>query len=159
MSDTDHAIDRPATPWKNEASMLALNAASQPAHVGVQTARSAIEAAAGNLATEVDYAEDAARRSGALNQSLFKDTAEQVHALLSLASTAQGGFQDLRECLSGLVDGVIRTNLLLAQQIFLVESPRAFAELQQRFIQEYFEAFEKGSAALIHAVGHPAKAL
>ena len=44
---------------------------------------------------------------------------------------------------------VIRTNLRIAQEIFLVESPRAMVELQQRFTRDYFEAYHRGISALI----------
>ena len=63
---------------------------------------------------------------------------------------AQGGLLDLQACMTGLLQGVIHTNLRLAQEIFLAQSPRAFAELQQRFLHEYFDAFEQGAAALMH---------
>jgi len=32
-----------------------------------------------------------------------------------------------------------------------VESPRAFVELQQRFVYDYLEAFQQGVSALIRA--------
>jgi hypothetical protein len=41
----------------------------------------------------------------------------------------------------------------------LVEDPRGYAELQQRFFREYFEAFQNGAAALGKAAIHLQKAL
>ena len=61
----------------------------------------------------------------------------------------QGGLADLQASMSGLLEGVIRTNLRLAQEIFMAQTPRAFAELQQRFLLEYFNAFQQGAAALM----------
>jgi hypothetical protein len=74
-----------------------------------------------------------------------------VLMMMTFAGMAQGGAQDLQGFLNGLVEGVIRTNLRLAQEIFLVESPRAFVELQQRFVYDYLEAFQQGVSALIRA--------
>jgi hypothetical protein len=74
---------------------------------------------------------------------------EYMHALMTFASNAHGGIQELQSCLTSLMDGVIRTNLRIAQEIFLVESPRAMVELQQRFLRDYFSAYERGISALI----------
>jgi hypothetical protein len=79
------------------------------------------------------------------------NSAEKMRTLVTFAGMAQGGAQDLQGCLNGLVAGEMRTNLRLAQEIFLVESPRAFAELQQRFMHDYFAAVHQGISALIRA--------
>jgi hypothetical protein len=75
--------------------------------------------------------------------------AEDMHALMTFASDTHAGMQELQSCLTGLMDGVMRTNLHIAHEIFLVESPRAMLELQQRFLHEYFNAYERGISALI----------
>jgi hypothetical protein len=75
--------------------------------------------------------------------------AADMHALMMFAGDARGGLRELQSCLTNLVDGVIRTNLRIAQEILLVESPRAMVELQQRFLRDYFSAYERGVAALM----------
>ena len=76
-------------------------------------------------------------------------SAGNMHAFLAFSSNAQGGMRELQDCLTGLVQGVIRCNLRIAQEIFLVESPRALLDLQQRFLHDYFDAYERGISALI----------
>jgi hypothetical protein len=96
----------------------------------------------------------AAEQFGDTNRGFAQHNAEKMHTLMAFGGIAQGGAQDLQSCLNGLVEGVIRTNLRLAQEIFLVESPRAFVELQQRFLRDYFDVFQQGAAALIRATEH-----
>jgi hypothetical protein len=67
------------------------------------------------------------------------------------------GLHDAEGFMGDLVQGVIRTNLRLAQEMFQVRSPQAFIELQMRFMQEYFEAFQQGAAAMMRVAGLPAK--
>jgi hypothetical protein len=74
----------------------------------------------------------------------------EPHMLLA-APPVHGESPDLQTYLTGLVEGVVRTNLRLAEELFLVDSPQAFAHLQQRFVCEYLTTFQRGIAALMHA--------
>jgi len=75
--------------------------------------------------------------------------------LLAFACTPSEGVHDLQARLSGLVDGVVQTNLRMAQELFLAKSPRDYAELQQRFLIEYLDAFQQGVAALLRVTSSP----
>jgi hypothetical protein len=150
-------VGRNIIDWKHEASQQAISAASQAADVATSTAQSAEAAMTRGADQQREFVRESARSFGEARRDLGQGSAEKMHTLLSFASMTQGGLLDLQDCLTGLLEGVVRTNLRLAQEIFLVESPRAFAELQQRFLREYFDAFQEGAAALIHATSHPEK--
>jgi hypothetical protein len=53
---------------------------------------------------------------------------------------------------TGLFEGVVRTNLRAAQELFRLANPAPFVELQQRFAREYTDALLQNSATLVRAV-------
>ena len=65
---------------------------------------------------------------------------------------AEGGPRDLQQGVAGLFEGVARTNLRVAQEMFRMSNPAAVVELQQRFLREYMDALLQGSATLARAV-------
>jgi hypothetical protein len=141
--------------WKCEPSDLAIQAVSQAKEVGTKMAKSVEEAVTRGADQRREFMLSSAQRFGDANDFFAGGNIDDMHALLSFSSTSLGGLQDLQHCLSRLVEGVIRTNLRLVQEMFLVESPRAFAELHERFLREYFGAFQHGAAALIRAARQP----
>jgi hypothetical protein len=91
------------------------------------------------------------------HREMANTSAEDMDALFLFAGNAQSGVRDLQECLTGLVWSVIRANTRIAQELFLVESPRALLDLQQRFLHDYFDAYERGISALIRVANEAAK--
>ena len=79
-------------------------------------------------------------------------TTENVRKLMALPNAAEGGLRDLQQSMAGLVEGVVRTNLRVAQEVFRMSNPAAVVELQQRFLREYMDALLQGSATLARAV-------
>ena len=79
-------------------------------------------------------------------------TTENVRKLMALPNAAEGGLRDLQQSMAGLVEGVVRSNLHMAQELFRQDDPASVAALQQRFMREYVGALLQGSAALAHAV-------
>ena len=79
-------------------------------------------------------------------------TTENVRKLMALPSAAEGGLRDLQQSMTGLVEGVVQTNLRVAQEVFRMSNPAAVVELQQRFLREYMDALLQGSATLARAV-------
>jgi hypothetical protein len=157
-------VETPAVnDWKKEASTQAIQAVSQVEEITEKSTRSASETMTHTAEEQREVMNKAAEQFGNAGRGFAQGSAEKLHTLMTFAGMAQGGAQDLQGCLHGLVEGVMRTNLRLAQEIFLVESPRAFVELQQRFVRDYFDAFQQGVSALIRAterisateVGHP----
>lgn len=74
--------------------------------------------------------------------------------LAALPSAAEGGLRDLQQGMAGLVEGVARTNLRAAQEMFRLGDPVPMIELQQRFAREYTDALVRNGAALAGAVPH-----
>ena len=81
-----------------------------------------------------------------------QDTSESVRKLMTLPRAAEGGLNDLRQSMAGLVDGVVQTNMRAAQELFRLANPAAMVEMQQRFIREYMDALMQGTATLVRAV-------
>ena len=53
--------------------------------------------------------------------------------------------------MTGLFEGIVRTNVRAAQELFRLYDPSAVIELQQRFAREYLDAFMQGTATLVRA--------
>jgi hypothetical protein len=51
-----------------------------------------------------------------------------------------------------LVEGVVQTNLHVAQELFRLANPAPVVELQQRFAREYTDTLLQNSATLVRAV-------
>jgi hypothetical protein len=82
----------------------------------------------------------------------LQGTNEDVRSLMVLPSAARGGLQDLQQGVAGLVEGVVRTNLRAAQELFRLANPGAYVELQQRFVREYLDTLLENSAILVRAI-------
>jgi hypothetical protein len=79
-------------------------------------------------------------------------TNEDVRSLMAIPGTARGGLQDLQQGVTGLVEGVVRTNLRAAQELVRLSNPSAYVELQQRFVREYLDTLVENSVTLVRAV-------
>ena len=53
--------------------------------------------------------------------------------------------------MTGLVEGVVQTNLRAAQELFRLADPAPIVELQQRFVREYTDTLLQNSATLARA--------
>ena len=82
----------------------------------------------------------------------IQGTSEDVRSLISVPGSARGGLQDLQQGVTGIVEGVVRTNLQAAQELFRLVNPSAFVELQQRFAREHLDTLVQNSVTLIRAV-------
>jgi hypothetical protein len=154
MSEVEAQNGRNISSWKNEASQVAMTAASQAEDVTAKTLQSTGVAMSRGAEQQREFMSKAADQFGEAGRTFAQDSAEKMHTLMTFAGMAQSSAQDLQGCFNGLVEGVIRTNLRLAQEIFLVDSPRAFVDLQQRFMRDYFAAFEQGVSTLIRATSN-----
>ena len=79
-------------------------------------------------------------------------TTENVRSLLVLPGAARGGLQDLQQRVSGLIEGVVRTNLQATQELFRLANPSAYIELQHRFVRQYLDTLIENSVTLVRAV-------
>ncbi|MDQ2803573.1 MAG: phasin family protein [Pseudomonadota bacterium] len=78
-------------------------------------------------------------------------TTEDMRTMMVLPNAANGGLQDLQQSMTGLIEGIVRTNLRASQELFRLANPSAFIELQQRFVRDYLDALMEGSATLVRA--------
>jgi CBS domain-containing protein len=77
---------------------------------------------------------------------------EAAHGLRHfMAVPGSRGMQDTHQALQMLVDGVIATNLRMAQELMRRTGPSAFIELQRNFVREYFDALAEGGTVLLRA--------
>src|SRR5829696_6287591 len=79
-------------------------------------------------------------------------TTENVRRFFALPNAAEGGLRDIQQGVVGLVEGVVQTNLRVAQELFRLSNPAPVVELQQRFAREYTDTLLRNSAILARAV-------
>ena len=79
-------------------------------------------------------------------------TSEDVRSLMALPGTARGGLQDLQQGVSGLIEGVVRTNLRATQELFRLANLGAYIELQHRLARQYLDTLIENSVTVVRAV-------
>ncbi len=152
----------------------AVDALRQNAEAGADVARRGTEAGADAVRRAADAAnetvrrntqavaeaqrqivQDAAQRLEEVSRKLAEaaqGTTENVRRLMVLPNAAEGGLRDLQQGVAGLVEGVVQTNLRVAQELFRLANPAPIVELQQRFAREYTDTLLRNSATLVRAV-------
>ena len=109
----------------------------------------------GAAESRLRMAQDAARKfeeAGRMMAGAAEGATEDESRLMAMPNAAEGGLGDLRQNMAGLVEGVVRTNLRMAQELLRRNDPASVAELQRRFLREYTDALLQGGAALAQAV-------
>ncbi len=99
--------------------------------------------------------QDAAQRAEEVSRKVAEaaqGTTENVRQLMALPNAAEGGLRDLQQGVAGLFEGVVQTNLRVAQELFRLTNLAPMVELQQRFAREYTDALLQNSAVLVRAV-------
>ena len=132
-----------------EAGAEAMRRASDAAN---ETARRGAQAV---VESQRQIAQDAAQRFEEVSRKVAeaaRGTTENMRQLMALPNAAEGGLRDLQQGVAGLVEGVVRTNLRAAQELFRLANPAPVVELQQRFAREYTDTLLQNSATLVRAV-------
>src|SRR5215211_2939769 len=132
-----------------EAGADAVRRASDAAN---DTARRSAQAV---VESQRQIAQDAAERFEEVSRKVAeaaKGTTENVRQLMALPNAAEGGLRDLQQGVTGLVEGVVQTNLRAAQELFRLANPAPLVELQQRFAREYTDTMLRNGATLIRAM-------
>jgi hypothetical protein len=96
--------------------------------------------------------ETAAGKFEALSRRMASAAAEMAEDLRSFMIVPPAPVTDLRhlqEGMSGLVGGVVQSNLKMAQELLRINDPVKLFELQQRFSREYLNALMQGTGAFI----------
>jgi hypothetical protein len=128
------------------------DAARRASEVASETARRSAQAVA---EAQRQIAQDAAQRFEEVSRKVAeaaKGTTENVRQLMALPNAAEGGLRDIQQGVTGLVEGVVQTNLRAAQELFRLANPAPFVELQQRFAREYTDTLMQNSATLVRAM-------
>ena len=105
--------------------------------------------------TERQIVQDAAERFEEVSRKVAQaaqGTTENVRRLFALPYAAEGGLRDIQQGMVGLVEGVVQTNLRVAQELFRLSNPAPIVELQQRFVREYTDTLLRNGATLVRAV-------
>ena len=105
--------------------------------------------------TQQQIVRNAAERFEQLSREVaqaVQGTSEDVRSLMALPDTARGGLQDLQRGMTGLIEGVVRTNLAVTQELFRLANPGAYVELQYRFVRQYLDTLIENSVNLVRAV-------
>jgi CBS domain-containing protein len=77
--------------------------------------------------------------------------AHDISRLMMMPRNAGGGLQDIQEAMGQLMNGVMRTNLRVTQEMFRRANPGAAVELQGSFMREYLETMLEGGATMLRA--------
>ena len=132
-----------------EAGAEAMRRAGEAAN---DTARRSTQAV---VESQRQIAQDAAQRFEEVSRKVAeaaRGTTENVRQLMALPNAAKGGLRDMRQGMTGLVEGVVRTNLRAAQELFRLANPAPFVELQQRFAREYTDTLVRNGATVVRAM-------
>jgi hypothetical protein len=70
------------------------------------------------------------------NIDATRSNAEKMRMLTTLPRAAECGLQNMQKSVVDHVEGVVRTNLTIMAEMFRVNSPQSYIELQQRFVRE-----------------------
>jgi CBS domain-containing protein len=118
--------------------------------VGETMRRGTQAAAEGQREIVADAAEQFEEIGRRMAQAV-QETTEDMRRLMVLPRAAGGGWQDMQQGVAQLVEGVIRTNLHVTQEIFRLSNPGVIVDLQRRFMREYLDALIQGTTTLVRA--------
>jgi len=103
---------------------------------------------------ERGFAESAAQQWEETSQHLalaMQQAARDMRALFAMPGVSQDGLRDMREGVGDLVDGMLRTNRRMVQELFRMASPVNAIELQRRIGAEYLDTLMHGTTWLLRA--------
>lgn len=84
-----------------------------------------------------------------------EQTAETLRGFVLLPAITGRGFPNLQENVSGLVDGVVRTNLRILREMMRFTNPAQLFEAQRQFMYEYTSALLQGTGSIMR-IAHQA---
>jgi hypothetical protein len=89
---------------------------------------------------------------------LVEEAAAGMRQLMAaMPDAGTGRAQDSQHAMSRLFEGVMTTNKRFADALMDRAEPSPAAELQRRFVHEYFDALAQGGALLLRATGEAAE--
>jgi hypothetical protein len=79
--------------------------------------------------------------------------AADLGAFMTLPTAADKiGLEDLRQSITDIIEGVVRTNVRATQELLQITNPSGFVELQQRYMREYLDVLMHGTATFFRAM-------
>ncbi len=105
----------------------------------------AAEGQRGIAQTAATQLEDLAERMA----TAVQDSARDLRAMFALPAVSRDGMQDMRDGIGGLVEGMMRTNMRMVQELFRMASPTQAIDMQRRLGTEYLETLLESSAILL----------
>jgi hypothetical protein len=124
----------------------------QAAQAGTETLRRSTEAVAD---TQRQIAQETAERLEDVSRTVAetaRGTAEDIRTLIALPAVADRGLRELKDSVTGLVEGIVQTNLRATEELFRLANPIALIELQNRYVRDYMNLVMEGSAAIVRAL-------
>ncbi len=86
-----------------------------------------------------------------------EETAAGVRSFVLAPDTATDRLRDMQESVSGLVNGVVQSNVRAAQELLRMTDPEAVFNLQRRFMRDYMDAMLQGTSTLVRAAQQTAE--
>jgi CBS domain-containing protein len=111
-------------------------------------------------AGERSAARSAARHveeTGARVAQAMQESARDMRTLFALRAMSRDGLEQMREGVGILVEGVLRTNMRMVEELFRMASPSNTVELQRRMGAEYLDTMLHSSVKLLRAARHAAE--
>jgi CBS domain-containing protein len=87
----------------------------------------------------------------------MQENASGLRTLMLPFETAAENLQDLQEGMTGLVNGVVQSNVHAAQRLLRLADPAAVYDLQSRFVREYLDTLLQGTSAFIRVARQTAE--
>jgi CBS domain-containing protein len=127
------------------------------AQIGAETARRSASAMAEG---QRQLLEDVAERYEAVARRMAQTMQENAAGLRTLMlpfGTAAQSLQDLQEGMTGLVNGVVQSNVHATQRLLRLADPASVYDLQSRFVREYLDTLLQGTSAFIRVARQTAE--
>lgn len=105
---------------------------------------------ADNTANQIEHA-------GERLAQAVQETARDIRALWIVPGFSEEGAMDLRQGVAGIVEGVMRTNVRMAQELFRMVNPANSIELHRRLSSDYVDTMLASSAAMLRATRRSAE--
>lgn len=122
-----------------------------------EAARHDMQTAAEQRSRFVKGAAEEVEKTGRSLAGMVEEAATGMRSLMGGPGSNARGLDDAQQALSGLVQGVMETNMRFADELLRRTGPGTVVELQQRFLREYFDALAQGGTLLLRAARQAAE--
>lgn len=124
---------------------------------GTGAAPEAARERTGAASAQAEGAAKGAEKPGRGLAGMAEEAAAGMGSLIAPPDSGSGGAQDAQQAVSRMLESVAATNVRFADALLRRAGPGAVAELQGRFLREYFDALALGGAVLLRAAKHAAE--